>query len=328
MRRRAVITMLGLLVLLLPHMPLAQDAAAAPLIGYLGAPTEAASKPVIAALLDGLRDLGYVEGRSFTITYTFADEHIDRLPALARELVGHKPDVIVAGGTISAVAVRQATATIPIICPQISDPIRLGLAQSQARPGANITGLLSSVDGLPAKQVELAVEAVPNARRVGLLVNPADAASEPVQRQEIEAAGRSVSVDVVPIEIRVPEDFMGGFNQLAQAGVQAVIVARDSMFFSERRRIAEIALSFRLPTVFTYRESVEAGGLIGYGVSTPANFRRAAAYVDRILKGTRPEDLPLEFATKVELAVNLKTAKALGLTIPPAILARADEVIE
>ncbi len=319
--------MLGALVLSTPRISFAQTKRP-PLIGYLAAPTQAASEPIIAALLEGLHDLGYVEGRSFTITYRFANERIERLPALARELVERKPDVVVAAGTISAVAARQATATIPIICPQISDPLRLGLAQSQARPGENITGLLSSVESLPAKQVELALETVPGAKRVGLLVNIADTASEPAQRREIEAAGRSVGVEIIPAEIRASEDLMEGLKRLAEVGVQAVIVTRDSMFFGERRRIADIALAVRLPTIFTYRESVEAGGLIGYGVNTAANFRRAAAYVDKILKGAHPQDLPLEFATKVELAVNLKTAKALGLTIPPTLLATADEVIE
>lgn len=206
--------------------------------------------------------------------------------------------------------------------------MRLGLAQSHARPGENITGLLSSVEGLPAKQIEVARETVPNATRIGLLVNVGDLATSPLQREEIEAAGRSVNVPVVPAEVRGPEELEDGLKRLVTAGVQVAIVSRDSMFFSERQRIADIALAVRLPTVFPFREPVEAGGLIGYGVNVAASFRRAAAYVDKILKGARPDDLPLEFATKLELVINLKTAKALGLSIPPTLLARSDEVIE
>lgn len=327
-RRRDVIAMLGGLTLAWPRAPLAQNVAKRPLIGYLGAPTQSASAPVIAAFLDGLRELGYVEGRSYAMTYRFADERVERLPALARELVTRNPDVIVAGGTISAVAAKGATPIIPIICPQISDPRRLGLAQSQARPGTNITGLLNSVEGMPAKQLELAREAVPSARLVGLLLNVGDIATSPVQRDEIEAAGRSVGIGVMPAEVRAPEELEGGLKQLADAGVQAVIVSRDSMFFSERRRIADMALALRLPTTFAFRENVEAGGLIGYGVNAAANFRRAAVYVDKVLHGIRPEDLPLEFATKLELVINLKTAQALGIAVPPTLLARADEIIE
>jgi putative ABC transport system substrate-binding protein len=326
--RRAVIAMLGGLALASPRTPFAQSAARPPLIGYLAAPTRSGSGPVIAAFLDGLRELGYVEGLSYTMAYRFADEHVDRLPALARELVELHPNLIVAGGTISTVAAKEATPTIPIICPQISDAMRLGLAQSHARPGENITGLLSSVEGLPAKQIEVAREIVPDARLIGLLVNVGDRATSPVQQQEIEAASRSVSVAVVPAEVREPQEIEDGLKRLLSAGVHVVIVLRDSMFFSERRRIADIALASHLPTVFPFREPVEAGGLIGYGVNIAANFRRAAVYVDKILNGARPEDLPLEFATKLELVINLKTAKTLGLAVAPSLLARADEVIE
>lgn len=323
-----MIAMLGGLALASPRTPLAQNVVRPPLIGYIGAPTQSSSVPVVAAFLGGLRELGYVEGRTYTMAYWFADGRVERLPALARELVTRNPGVIVAGGTISAVAAKGATQTIPIIYPQISDPRRLGLAQSQARPGENITGLLSSVEGLPAKQLELAREAVPNATLVSLLVNVGDIATGPIQRGEIEAAGRSVGIRVVSAEVRAPEELEGGLKRLANAGVQAVIVSRDSMFFSERRRIADIALALQLPTVFAFCENVEAGGLIGYGVDTAANFRRAAVYVDKVLKGFRPQDLPLEFATKLELVINLKTARALGLTISPTLLVRADEVIE
>lgn len=326
--RRDVMVILGGLALASPCAAFVQNAANLPLIGYLAAPAQPTSVPVIAAFLDGLRELGYVEGSSYTIAYRFANERVERLPALARELVRLHPDLIVAGGTISAIAAKEATRTIPIICPQISDPMRLGLAQSHARPGENITGLLSSVEGLPAKQIEVARETVPNATRIGLLVNVGDLATSPLQREEIEAAGRSVNVPVVPAEVRGPEELEDGLKRLVTAGVQVAIVSRDSMFFSERQRIADIALAVRLPTVFPFREPVEAGGLIGYGVNVAASFRRAAAYVDKILKGARPDDLPLEFATKLELVINLKTAKALGLSIPPTLLARSDEVIE
>jgi putative tryptophan/tyrosine transport system substrate-binding protein len=296
------------------------------LIGYLGGASRQATEAVISAFQAGLRDLGYVEQKSIAIAYRFADENLERLPALARELVELNPNVILAGSSAAAVAAHEATSTIPIVCPVISDPIRLGLAMSHARPSGNVTGFLVSVEGLPAKQLELAMEAVPGTKRIGLLINIEDVAAALAQRRGIENAAPAFGVEILAAEVRLPEDLVHAFQKLQDA--QALIVFRDSMLFSERNQIAALAKSARLPTIYGYREHVEAGGFVSYGVSLPENFRRAATYVDKIFRGSAPSELPLEFPTKLELVINLATAKALGLAVPPSLLARADEVIE
>jgi putative tryptophan/tyrosine transport system substrate-binding protein len=326
MRRRDFILSLAGAGLLISFKVRAQPSDRLRLIGYLGGASRQATEAVISAFLAGLRALGYVEGKSIAIAYRFADEHLERLPALARELVELNPSVVLAATTAAAVAAHEATSTIPIVCPVISDPIRLGMAVSHARPAGNVTGFLVSVEGLPAKQLELAMEAVPGSKRIGLLVNIEDTAAALVQRRGVENAAQASGVEIPAAEVRRPEDLVAAFQKLQDA--QAVIVFRDSMLFSERHQIAALAKTARLPTIYGYREHVEAGGFVSYGVSLPENFRRAAAYVDKIFRGSAPRDLPLEFPTKLELVINLKTAKALGLTVPPALLARADEVIE
>jgi putative tryptophan/tyrosine transport system substrate-binding protein len=237
--------------------------------------------------------------------------------------------VIVASTVASTVAARDATKTIPIVCPLLGDPERFGLIQSEARPRGNVTGVLEYVEGLPEKHLELVQDLIPSATKIGLLVNPANIHSLSQRRQlEAEVATTDTKSKVVSIEARMPEDIDSIFPTLSRERVDAMIVFRDAMFYSERGRIAASAMAVGLPTVYGFREHVEAGGLISYGINLPENYRRAADYVVKILKGARPGDLAVEFPTKLELVINLKTAKAIGLTIPPMLLVRADEVIE
>ena len=237
------------------------------------------------------------------------------------------PDVILAGGTLEAVAARKATATIPIVVGALADPVALGFATSEARPTGNVTGITPYVKGLPAKQLELAREVVPGATRIGLIDDVTDPKAHP-QQQEIEAAGRTLDIEIVPAEVRTAADIDAAYQALASAGVQAVVVEQSNMLLFARQPIAEAAATKRLPTVYGYREHVEAGGLISYGINLDWCQHRAAYYVDKILKGVKPSDLPIEFPTHLELVINLKTAKALGLQISPMLLTRADEVIE
>jgi putative tryptophan/tyrosine transport system substrate-binding protein len=235
--------------------------------------------------------------------------------------------MIVVGNVQSAVALRDATETIPIVSAMLDDPVGLGLIKSDAKPSGNVTGLLASLPGLPTKQLELVRDWVPGATRIGLLVNPTNV-SDLSQRQEMETAGAAMGVTLIPVETRAPEDLDPVFHALARERVDFVIVLRDPLFFTRRRTIAAAALATRLPTIYAFREPVDDGGLISYGINMSQNFRRAADYVVKILKGAKPGDLPVEFPTKLELVINLPTAKALGLQVPPSLLARADEVIE
>ncbi len=279
------------------------------------------------AFLQGMRDLGYVEGRDFDVAYRFSEGYQDRLPALAEELVQLRPHVILASAVVAAAAARQATSSIPIVCPALADAVHLALVVSEARPGGNVTGIEPYVAGLPAKQMELAREIVPGASSVGLLTNMKDPKAPP-QMQELEATARALEVKMLSADANQPEDLDDALQTLARARVDVVIVLQTSMLISENARIAQSALAKRLPTVYGYREHVVAGGLISYGVDLRWCFHRGAYFVDKILHGIPAGELPVEFPTKVLLSVNLKTAKALGLTVPPTLLARADEVIE
>jgi putative ABC transport system substrate-binding protein len=281
----------------------------------------------VSAFLSRLRDLGYVEGQNIDIVTRYADADSTRLPVLADELVRLRPDLIVALDPPAALAAKKATASIPIIAAILNDPVRLGLIASYARPGGNLTGILSQVEGLPGKQVEIAQELVPALILIGVLANPANA-THAYQRQEIETAAAAKRVKVIAAEARSKGDLEPAFNSLRAAGVRLAIVLRDNMFVSERRRIADLATTMRLPTIGSQNSYVEAGGLISYGVEDSENHHRAADFVDKILKGAKPTDLPVEFPTKLLLVVNMKTAKAVGLDVPPTLLARADEVIE
>jgi len=238
-----------------------------------------------------------------------------------------KPRLILDGQTAAAVAAKQVTTTIPIIAAQLIDPVGFGLVVSEARPGGNVTGILASLDSLPGKAIEILREIAPQASRIGVLVNVSNP-QNPGQARDATVATANSAVNVVPVEVRSVDDLDTAFATLARERVQAVLVLPDSLFAAERRRIATLAIAGRLPTMSSERYYVEEGALISYGVNRQESYHRAAAYVDKILKGAKPEDLPVELPTKLELVINLKTAKELGLTVPPELLRRADEAIE
>ena len=291
-----------------------------------GLSSEAAS-PNMAAFALRMRELGYVVGRDIEVVYRYADGDMARVPALVDEVIRLKPDVMVATATEVAIAMRQATAVIPIVATNVTDPIAFGLVATHALPGGNVTGILSTLDTLPEKQLALAAEIVRGAAKIGMLLN-AGFQAHAIQRKGVEVAAAALAIELVPIEVRLPDDIDAAFQVMARERVGAVVVLQDPMFLTERRRIAALAIAARQPTMFGFRQHVEAGGLMSYGVDLRANWRRAADFVDKILKGAKPGDLPMELPTKFELVINLKTAKALGLTIPESFLVRADEVVE
>jgi putative ABC transport system substrate-binding protein len=327
MRRRQFLTLLGGAAAAWPVAAIAQVSTKRPLIAWLSLGERTASWTFVEAFLHGMRDFGYTDGDNFEFAPRFADGYIERLPMLAQELVQLRPSVILAPASGPAVAAKRATATIPIVSPALADAVHLGLVASVSRPGGNVTGITPYVEGLPAKQMELAREVVPRAARIGVLANVSDPKAPP-QLQELEAAGRDLGVTVVVADAPTPDDVDGALQMLADHRIDVMVVLQTSMLLSERQRIASLAATTRLPAVYGYREHVDDGGLISYGVDLRACFRRAAYYVQKILNGVAPGDLPIEFPTRLELVINLKTAKALGLDVPPTLLARADEVIE
>jgi putative ABC transport system substrate-binding protein len=292
---------------------------------------EGASAATMAARYDafraGLHELGYVEGRNIRFEYRYADGFLDRLPTLAMELVHLKPSVIVSAPLPANLAVSKATTTIPIVMANGADPVGFGLVQSLSRPGGNVTGLTNFAEDLASKQIDIIRGLLPHLARVGTLVNVENPLHVP-QWQQTQAAAAKASLSLVHFDYHVPDDLQRAFDHFAREKVEAVLVPPDVTFAAYRARIAEQAVKLRLPTIFFTNESVTAGGLLSYGPDLVENYRRAAIYVDKILKGANPGELPIERPTKFELAINLKTAKALGLTIPPTLLARADKVIE
>jgi ABC-type uncharacterized transport system substrate-binding protein len=327
MRRREFITLLGAAAVPRPIAAQAQPADRRPLIGYLIETTKEAQASRAAAFLEGMRDLGYLEGQNVEIAYRFGNFDRARVPALAEELLQLNPRLIFAADPIAVLVVKSAASATPIVCALLIDPIKEGLARSLARPGGTVTGTLTQVEGLMGKQVELVRELMPHATTVGVLVDPPNQTHAGL-RHEIEVAASAAKIKVVTASASSKAEIAPALQELSQAGVQAMIVPRDGLFLAESGRIAEWARAARVPTAHSLREETEAGGLISYGVNVPANFRRAAYFVDKILKGAKPADLPIEFPTRLELVINLKTAKALGLEVPPMLLARADEVIE
>jgi putative tryptophan/tyrosine transport system substrate-binding protein len=277
---------------------------------------------------DGLRELGYVEGRNVVFERRFAGGRQEGLVVLAAELVRLNVDIIVTGSNPVISAVKQATATIPVVMAVSRDPVGAGFIASLARPGGNITGLTSDPDPqILAKNLQLLKEAVPTASRVALLWNPLQTGAE-AYRKAIEDAARSLGVTLQLVEVRRRSEFDGAFSAMAQARVQAIVVLPDPVVFTARTHLAVLAARNRLPAIYGHPEHAEVGGLMAYGGKIAHQFHRAAAYVDTILKGAKPGDLAVEQPTKFELVINLKTAKALGLTIPPSLLARADQIIE
>jgi putative ABC transport system substrate-binding protein len=329
MDRRAFVGTLAGGLLAAPLAARAQQAAKIARIGFL-ALNLAPSLHLREAFRQGLRDLGYVEGRSLVIEYRDAEGKPERLPALAAELVALKVDVILASGEPHALAAKQATKTIPIVFTVAADPVASGLVTSLARPGGNVTGLSSVAPELVGKRLELLKQAVPGVSRVAVLWQPggADERTEKDLLKEAEVVARTLGVRLQFVEARGPADFDRAFSDMTRARAGALTVLGSSMFVNERKRLVGLAAKHRLPAVYTSRESVDAGGLMAYGANFADLFRRAATYVDKILKGAEPADLPVEQPTKFELVINLKAAKALGLAIPPSLLGRADEVIQ
>ena len=279
------------------------------------------------ALREGLRQLGYAEGQNLVIEYRSADGRDDRFPGLARELLALKVDVIVTRGTPAAKAVKNATSTVPVVMTASGDPVGVGLVTSLARPGGNITGLSAIVGELSPKRLELIREIVPGLARIAVLANTSNDA---VRRDwaRIETAARSLGVQSQLLDLRESDALGPTFDDASARRADALVVVIDAITQANQQRIVDLAMKHRLPAIYSSREFVDAGGLISYGVSYPDLYRRAATYVDKILKGTKPADLPVVQPTKFELVINLKTAKALGIEVPPTLLARADEVIE
>jgi putative ABC transport system substrate-binding protein len=329
MNRRAFLTALSGSLLAAPRAAEAQQAAKIARIGYL-ALNRAAGPHRHEAFLQGLRDLGYVEGRNLVMEYRDAEGKSERLPALAAELVALKVDVIVAGGGAqAAVAAKQATRTLPIVFASTADAVGSGLVTSLARPGGNITGLSLIFPELVGKCLEQINQAVPGVSRVAVLWQPGayGERTEKDMLKRAEVAGRALGVRLQVVEARGPADFDRAFSEMTRARAGALTVLGSVTFANERRRLVDLAAKNRLPAVYMERDYVDAGGLLSYGPNVADLFRRAATYVDKILKGAKPGDLPVEQPTKFELVINLKTAKALGLTIPQSLLRRADEVI-
>ena len=282
-----------------------------PLVGWLWYSEADIIVGYLQQLLRGMRELGLVEGRDFDMVYRSAEFHLERLDGAAEELVQLNPDIIVAPATLQAVAVKKATDTIPIVVPVLADPVELGFVKSEARPSGNVTGIAPYVKGLPAKQLELAREVVPGATRIGLVDDVNDPKAHP-QRREIEAAGKELEIQILPAEVASTSDIGSAYDALAAAGVEVVVVEQSNMLVSSRKQVAKAAAAKKLPTVYGYREHVEVGGLISYGINLNSCFHRAAYYVDEILKGAKRGDLPIEFPTKIEFVINLKTAKILA----------------
>ena len=329
MERRTFLVMASGSLLAAPLAAEAQQANKIARIGWLSG--NMANNPQLPeAFRQGLRDLGYVEGRNVVIEYRDAGGNFERLPALAAELVALKVDVILAGGTPHAVAAKRATRTIPIVFAGATGPVENGLVASLARPGGNATGLSNLGQELVGKRLEHLKQAVPGVSRVAVLWQPGAFGdrTEKGSRKEAEVAARALGVRVQFVEARGPENFDRAFSEMTTARADALIVLSSSMFFTERRRLVALAGKNRLPAVYAARDFIEAGGLMAYGPNLADSFRRAATYVDRILRGAKPAELPVEEPTTFELIINLKTAKALGLTIPASLLARADQVIE
>ncbi len=325
-----VIVAFALGVLGAPLAAAAQSPAKVFRIGYLGYSSPALERHLVGAFRQRLRDLGYVESQNVAIEYRSAEGRLERLPELAAELVGRKVDVIVTLATPAALAAKQATSTIPIVVAAMADPVRDGLVASLARPGGNITGSTFLGPELVPKRLELLKEAVPGASRVAVLWHPGVYSERTMKDmvKEAEVAARALGVQLQLLGVEGPNDFARAFSAMSRDRADALVVFPSPMLYLEHRRIVDLVAKNHLPAVYPWREAVDAGGFIAYGASIPDMIRHAAVYVDKILRGAKPGDLPVEQPTKYELVINLKTAKALGVTIPQSVLIRADEVIQ
>ena len=325
MKRRAFISLLGGAVAW-PLAAYAQQPAKLPTIGFLASATPETQGRLVAAFVQRLRELGWIENRTVAIEYRWAEGRPERFAEIAAEFVRLEVNVIVTPATAAVVAAKQATSVIPIVFGAAGDPVGTGLVASLARPGGNVTGLSMQIPDLAGKRLEVLREVVPRLRRLAILVNVGNPVSL-LELGEVQAAARTVGLDVITSEIQRAEDIVPAFEAL-NGRAEALYVCIDPLVVAHRIRINTLALAARLPTMHSLREYVEAGGLMSYGPNVPDLFRRAADYVDKILRGTKPADIPIEQPRKFDLVINLTTAKALRLTIPESFLLRADEVIE
>jgi len=326
LRSLGLIVTLALCLLLTPLAADAQQAGKVPRIGFLfyGSP---GPSPELDAFRQGLRELGYIEGQNITIEYRFASGRVERLPELAAELVRLKLDVIVTPATPASQAAKQATSTIPIVFAAVADAVGAGLVANFARPGGNITGFTSISAELGGKRLELLKEVAPKASRVAVLYNPADRSNVLVLK-ELQESAPALGLTLHPLEVREPGEFEGAFVAMTRERTHALFGAAGILTFEHRKALVDLVAKSRIPTMWGHRQFVEAGGLMSYAVNFYDQLGRTAIYVDKILKGAKPGDLPVQQPTRFELVINLKTAKALGLTMPQSLLLRADEVIQ
>ena len=326
--RRKLVIALGATALTAPFGSFAQQQSKVWRAGFLSLRrADSLDSDAFGAFPRGMRDLGYAEGKNLVIEWRFADGRHERLSGLAAELVQMKVDIIVTSGTDATSAAQKATTTIPIVIGNAGDPVGSGFAKTLARPGGNITGLSNLAGDITSKQLEILLDVVPKLSRVAILLNPLNSSLAGVLK-DVRSRARKASVEIVPLEVRTAPEIGSAFALMTKARAGAVIVARDPIFNQEKRQIAEHSTKNRMPSIAGISEFVEAGCLMSYGQNSADNFRRAATFVDKIFKGAKPGDLPIEQPTKFELVVNLKTARALGITIPQSVRFRADRVIE
>ncbi len=326
--RRTTIALLGGTAAAWP-LPVRAQQRAMPVIGFLHSESLEANRERIAAFRRGLAEVGYVEGRNVAIEYRSADGQNDRLPALAADLVRRQVAAIAAPGSLQAIlAAKAATTTIPIIFGIGLDPVELGLVASLNRPGGNLTGVARLLAEMDAKRLQMLHELVPAAVTVALLVNPTNPVVTATETKEVEAAARILGISLLVVNATIPSEIGGAFAAIGQQGARALVVGNDALFTSHNEQVVALAARHAVPAIYVYRDFPLAGGLMSYGPSLSDSFRQVGVYTGRILKGEKPADLPVEQATKFELIINLKTAKALGLTFPTGLLVRADEVIE
>ena len=322
--KKAFSPVLGAMLLALCSSTEAQQPTKSPRIGYLAA--RSSPEPRDEGFRQGLHDLGYIEGKNIAIEYRYARGKIEELAGFASEMVRLKVDIIVATGTPVALRAKEATSSIPIVIAIGDDPVELGLVSSLAQPGGNVTGVTTLATELRAKMLELLKEAVPRLSRVAVLWSPVDPRFV-LNFKELETAARLLGLQIQSLEVRGPDEFEAALQAAGKGHAQALIMLRTPLVNAHLKRIADLAAKSRIPSIYDDRVFVDAGGLISYGTDFPNLYRRAAIYVDKILKGAKPADLPVQQPTKFELVINLKTAKQIGLTIPPSVLARADKVI-
>ena len=326
MKRRKFITLLGGAAGW-PLVARAQQSAKVPRVGFMGNSTEALETNLVSPFRERLRELGYEDGRNIAVEYRWAEGKYERFPALVAELLAAKVDVIVTAGTPASLAVKKATTTVPVVMVAVGDPIETGLVPSLARPSGNLTGLSSIAPDLEGKRLELLREVVPKLALVGVFFNPANP-FHTVSMRNASKAAEALGIKLLPLAVRASQDLDGAFAVILKEKPDALLILADRVYLHERKRITDFSLRHRLPNANAHKEMVEAGGLMSYGPSYEDMHRRAADYVDKILKGAKPGDLPIQQPTKFDLKINLKTAKALGIAVPPTLLARADEVVE